>query len=222
MKLKRLFTAIIATLLVICSFALTACDNGGDDSSTSGGGSTGSKELTMEAEYINLDGVKGAGLSSDQQGVQMIYGEGTEAEKKLWSNGYYVYCTYATNLSLEFKFTAEADANGSISMFLGSECGNIDFGPTILKVELNGKEITYTPKKINVKQPNEMTFTEVKVTTNAKIKKGENVIKLTVLENTLRANGGTAGPCVDCIKVKSTTNLSWTPKTDNPSKRGEM
>ena len=79
MKLKRLFTAIIATLLVICSFALTACDNGGDDSSTSGGGSTGSKELTMEAEYINLDGVKGAGLSSDQQGVQMIYCEGTEA-----------------------------------------------------------------------------------------------------------------------------------------------
>ncbi len=222
MKLKRLFTAIIATLLVISAFALTACTGGGDDSSTSGGGSTGSKELTMEAEYIDLDGVPGAGLSSDQQGVNMIYGDGTEEQKKMWSNGYYVYCTYAPDISLEFKFTAKEAANGSITMLLGSECGDISFGPNILKVELNGKEITYTPKKVKNNQPNEMTFTEFKVTTNAAFKAGENVLKLTVLQNSLRGSGNTAGPCVDCVKLKSTTALSWTPKTDNPSKRGSM
>ncbi len=221
MKLKRLFTAIIATLLVICSFAFTACDNGGDDSSTPGG-STGSKELTMEAEYINLDDVRGAGISSDQQGVNMIYGDATDAQKKMWSNGYFVGYTYTANLTLEFKFTAEAAANGSITMLLGSEHGDIEFGPTILKVELNGKEITYTPKKVKGSEISQMVFTEIKVTTSAAFKAGENVLKLTVIENKLQANGKTVGPCVDCIKVKSTTNLSWTPKTDNPSKRGEM
>lgn len=220
MKLKRLFTSMIATMLVVCAFVLTGCVTTGDNSSTTP--TTGSKELIMEAEYVDLDGVKGAGLSSDQQGVNMIYGEGTDEQKKLWSNGYYVYCTYTPDLSLEFKFNAENEASASISMYLGSECGDIKFDPTILKVELNGTEIAYTGKTIKVNQTNEMTFTEVKIATSASLKEGENIIKLTVLENTLRAGGNTAGPCIDYVKVKSTTSLSWNPKTDNPSRKGEM
>ena len=218
MKLKKLLTLLLAATLTISAFAFAGCDNGGNDST---GGDTGNTTLKMEAEYVDLDSVKGAGMSSDQQGVNMIYGEGSKDAGK-WSEGYFVYCTYAPNVSLEFKFTAKEAASGSITMMLGSELGDISFGPTILKAELNGEEITYSAKKVKGYEVSEIKFTEVKITTSAQLKAGENVFKLTVLENKLQANGKTAGPCVDYVLVKSTTALSWNPKTDNPSKRGAM
>ena len=88
MKLKRLFTAILATMLLLSAFALTACGGDGDNS-TSGGGNSGNKvqTYTMEAEYTDLDNVIGTGISSDQSGVNMIYGDATDAQKKMWSKG---------------------------------------------------------------------------------------------------------------------------------------
>lgn len=218
MKMKKLLTVVLALTLAFCTFAFAGCLNSGDDST---GGDTDKTTLRMEAEYVNLDGVKGAGISSDQQGVNMIYGNG-EKDASKWSEGYFVYCTYAPDVALEFKFNAKEAASGSITMMLGSEHGEITFGPTILKAELNGVEITYTAKKVKGYQVDDMKFTEVKITTSAALKAGENVFKLTVIENKLQANKKTVGPCIDYVQVKSTTELSWTPKTENPSQRGAM
>ena len=54
------------------------------------------------------------------------------------------------------------------------------------------------------------------------ILEGENTISLVVLENTFKYGRETGGPCVDCIKIMTSSDLTWEDKTDNPSRRGEI
>lgn len=224
MKLKRLFTAIIATMLLLSAFALTACGGDGDNS-TSGGGNSGNKAqtYTMEAEYTDLDNVIGTGISSDQSGVNMIYGDATDAQKKMWSNGYFVGYTYTSKCKLTFKFTADEAADATFILALGSEIGNIALNPENFRVELNGAEVNYSGMTVpNSSDIAQMAFKDFTVATGLKLKKGENTVTLSVLPNKLMQGSKDGGPCIDCLKIKTSAKLTWTDKTDNPSQRGSM
>lgn len=216
MKTKRIATVLLAGVLAVAAVAaFTAC---GDSTGTSG-----SDTYVMEAEYIDLDGVSGAGISSDQSGVDMIYGDGTEAQKELgWSNGYFVGYTYSSNLKLNFVFSSDKDATATVILRLGSELGNINLDPTNFSVILNGKEITYSSMYVENSSIDSMKFADKTVTSSASIKKGENTLTLKVLSNTLMNGTKTGGPCVDCVKVQTSAKLTWTDKTDNPSRRGSI
>ena len=215
MKLKKLIGLSLATVMAATGFALASCDDPDD-----GGKAT---TYTMEAEYINLDGVSGAGVSSDQSGVEMIYGDATDAQKALgWSNGYFVGYTYASNLTLEFVFNAETAGTATIILRLGSELGDINLDPSVFAVKLNGENITYSNMFVEGSLIEEMKFTDKTVTTTANLKQGENKISLVVLTNTLMNGTKTGGPCVDCVKIETTSKLTWTDKTDNPSRRGAI
>ena len=175
----------------------------------------------MEAEYVNLDGVKGAGISSDQSGVDMIWGDGDEEDKgKGWSGGYYVGFTYTADFSVTFEFESESVAKATIIIRLGSELGDISLTPDIFSITLNNQPINYgTFYVMNSTGMEDMSFIDFMVTNSANINGGKNIITLKVLPNTLK-NGVTGGPTIDCIKLESDAKLSYNPKTDNPSRRG--
>lgn len=219
MKIKKIAGLVMATAMLSGVAALAACGDGTGD----GGSGSGSKSYVIEAEYINLDGVSGAGVSSDQSGVEMIYGDGTQAQKDIgWSNGYFVGYTYASNLTLEFAFNVDKAATATIVLRLGSEIGDISLDPSIFSVKLNGTEITYSNMYIENSEIGSMKFQDKTVTTAANLKEGENKLTLTVLTNTLINGTKTGGPCVDCVKVQTSAKLTWTDKSDNPSRRGEI
>lgn len=219
MKIKRII-ALIA-LVTVFAVSLTGCDmiNGLLGGSTGGG--SGAKTYTLEAEYIDLTNVKGAGESSSQAGVQMIYGTGEADKAKGWSEGYFVGYTYVANLKLDFNFKSDADAKATVIVRLGSELGNLMLTPDIFEVQLNGTTVPYASLSLNGGTTLEdIKFYDLVVNTNAQLKAGDNTISLIVRDNKLVANERVGGPCVDCIKITTSANVTWSPKTDNPANRG--
>ncbi len=216
MKLKKLIGLSLATVMAATGFALASCD----DPDNSGKG--GVKTYTMEAEYIDLDDIQGSGISSDQGGVEMIWGEGDQEDKdKGWSNGYFVGFTYNANLQLDFVFNADKAATATIVLRLGSELDNLNLDPSTFEVQLNGESISYSSMTIAKSEFDSMKFYDKTVSTNANLKQGSNTISLIVRENTF-AGAKTGGPCVDCIKITTVAGLTWTDKTENPDNRGAI
>lgn len=215
MKIRTVMGIMLAAVMLVSVVTFAACG----EPSESGGSDT----YVIEAEYIDLDGVSGAGISSDQSGVEMIYGDGTDEQKSLgWSNGYFVGYTYVSNLTLEFKFTADKAATSSIVLRLGSELGDINLDPTNYSVILNGTAIEYSSMYVEGSEIGSMRFSDKTVTASAQLTKGENVLQLKVLTNMLMNNTKTGGPCVDCVKIGTSAKLTWIDKTDNPSRRGQI
>lgn len=214
-KIIAFVCAAISMVLIVTAFA--AC--GGEGDTRPGGMNT----YVMEAEYINLDGIQGAGLSNQAKGVNMIYGNGTAAEKELgWSNGYYVGFTYAAGITLNFTFTADNAESATIILRLGSEIGDLMLTPSDVAVKLNGEDINYASMQVATSPSMaEMSFTDKTVTSSALLQKGENTLSIMILENTLHG-GQPGGPMVDCVKITTKAGLTWTDKTDNPDRRGSI
>lgn len=213
-KLLKLLT------LVLCfTFMLSFVACGGNDKLPEEEG--GVKTYVMEAEYIDLDDVIGTGLSGGPSGVGMIFGDGTTAEKNRgWSSGYYVGYTYTTDCRLDFVFTSSKAATATIILRVGSELGDLPFDPTTFGILLNDTEITYQSMYIaGSADMLTMAFADKTITTNAALVEGENTISLVVKDNTLYG-AVPAAPVIDCIKIKTEANLTYTEKKDNPAKRG--
>ncbi len=217
--MKTNFKAILcAVLALVCGmFMFTACD--------SGNGPGGIKTYTLEAEYIDLDNVTGAGISSSVPGVEMIFGEGTADDKaKGWSQGYYVGFTHSADLTLDFVFNSDAAGSATIIIRLGSELGDITLDSNKFAVKLNGEPFVYSNIFIagNAGEMNSMDFFDKTITTTASLVEGENTISLTVMAGNGLNSGQVGGPMIDCIKIKTSATLTWTEKTDNPGRRGEI
>lgn len=207
---------LVGLLVILSAFVFTSCNKPDED------GGKRVTNYTMEAEYIDLSAVVGAGISSEASGVNMIHGNGTDAEKnKGWSSGYYLGFTYVANLELNFVFEAEQEAKATIVLRLGSEIGDITFDPNSLAVKLNGEAITYSNILVYGSDMADMEFKDYTITSNATLKQGENTISIVVLNNTLRS-GQVGGPMVDAIKLTTNTRLTWTSHEDNPEKRGAI
>lgn len=218
--MKRTMKTMIPFLIMIiavCSLAFAAC--GGDGEKDSGG----IKTYTMEAEYINLEGLKGEGMSNSQYGVDLITGSGSEADiAKGWSNGYFLAHTYVAGLKFDFVFEADKAASSvAIVLRLGSELDTIVLNSSNFAVKLNDVPIEYDNCAVLGSRFEDMSFSNKTITTNAELVKGTNTISLVVLENDLKF-GTTGGPMIDNIQIKSSAKLTWTDKVDNPSKRGSI
>ncbi len=184
---------------------------------------TSAKDYVMEAEYINLDGVVGAGLSSDQAGVEMIYGDGTQAQKDMgWGEGFYVGYTYSNAVKLDFVFTSDKAGTGTFALRLGSELGDINITPEAMEVKLNDVALSYTSIFVEGSSMDKMKFFDKTVSTNGTIKNGSNTLSVLIHDNDLRPGNQTGGPTIDSLKIQTSSVLSWTDKKDNPSRRGEI
>lgn len=228
MKIKKTIAVLLAAATAaVMGASLVACNDGStvvDPGKNPGSSGGGMKTTIIEAEYINLDDVAGGGISSNQSGLEMIYGSGEQADiNKGWSNGYYVGYTYTAECVMEFVFESDKDTTGTIVIRLGSELGNITVRPQDVKLEFNGAAVNYGSWYIQGTE-NDMAnaqFKDYTVSSNAQIKKGTNKLVLSVQENRLTGNG-TGGPLIDCVKITSDANITYDAKTDNPSHKGEI
>lgn len=217
MKCRKILGMLFAVAVIGSAAALAACGGGG------GNGGGGSQTYTFEAEYIDLDNVSGAGTSIDKSGVDMIYGDGTQAQKDLgWSSGYYVGYTYTTEFKLDFVFKADKATTATIIIRLGSELGDIMLTPDNFEVSLNGTPINYAAMTIqNSESMAAMKFEDKTLTSNASLLQGENTISVRILDNDLRGST-TGGPTIDCVKIRTDAKLTYTEHTDNPANRGSI
>ena len=217
--MKKIISLMLALVLLASVMTLSSCDA---LNSLLGNSSTGGKTATytLEAEYIDLSNVSGAGESSSQAGVQMIYGNGEADKAKGWSEGYFVAYTYVANLQLDFVFESDSDTSATIVLRLGSELGDLMLNPELFEVQLNGATVPYSSISISGNTDlNQVVFQDFTVNTNAQLKAGQNTISLIVRDNKLVANERVGGPCVDCVKITTSAVITWNPKTSNPADR---
>lgn len=216
----------LALSLILIATCLTSCDIisqfiGGETGDDIGGGSSaGKNSLTMEAEYIEIDDVAGAGISNNNSGLSMIYGDGTDAQKDMWSNGYYVGYTHNDQTELTFKFNASQASTANIVIMLGSELIDITLDSESFAVIVNGEEQLVPNWYIECSEMDTATFTTCRLSAPVELVEGENTIVLKVLSNDLGGSGVTRGPLVDCVIVTATdAELDWDAKEDNPYRR---
>lgn len=210
--------AIVSVFLcaLLCFGVIAACD--GDS-----GAGTSKEGYTFEAEYVNLDGLVGGGISNSAEGVNMIMGSGSQADKdKGWGEGYFVGFTYKKDLTLTFEFNADKAAKGKIVLRLASEIGDITLDSEIFSVIVNGKELTYSDMFVAGSDSAENAkFYDKAINEEFDLAEGKNTVQLRVNENTIRG-GQIGGPLIDSIRVTTEAKLTWNPKTDNPDRIGDM
>lgn len=225
MNFKKIIGFALA--LVVLATSLTSCDaltqilgGGSGDSTGNGGSSVGKSSLTMEAEYTYLDDVAGAGISNNNSGLSMIYGDGTDEQKEMWSNGYYIGYTHNDATEITFKFNASKASTANIVLMLGSELIDITLDSESFAVIVNGEEQLIPNWFIECSEMDTATFTTCRLSSPVELVEGENTIVLKVLANDLGGSGVTRGPLIDCVTVTATdAELSWEANEDNPYRR---
>lgn len=210
-KIISVICVLICTIL--CCGVIAACSNTGDDPAVGGGKNT----FTFEAEYTNLDGLTGGGISNAAEGVNMIMGTGSQADKdKGWGEGYFVGYTYAAGLTFTFEIKSDAAAEAKIILRLASEIGDITLDSSVFSVIVNGEELEYSGMYVANSKIDEAKFYDKAIAQGFTLKEGDNVVQLRINANTLMGNSQ-GGPLIDSIKISTDANLTWTPKTENVS-----
>ena len=217
MNMKKILGLALAIVVVATSF--TGCDvvmgliGGGEGNE---GGATGKNSLVMEAEYTYMDDVAGAGISDGTSGLSMIYGNGTEDQKAMWSNGYYVGYMHNSNSVLTFEFNSSKATSATLTFSIGCELNDMVLtSGENLAVLVNGEEQFFT-WSVSCSELDSAEFSKY-ILTNVQLVEGANTIQIKVLPQE-----PARGPLVDCVKVvasDSSVELSWEPKTDNPDRR---
>ncbi|MCK9233990.1 MAG: hypothetical protein M0P92_04840 [Acholeplasmataceae bacterium] len=213
--MKKSFKGLMVVLTLALLMIFVGCDK------TDNGGGGKFKTYVMEAEYIDLSQAVGAGMSSEASGVNMIWGNGESDVSKGWSSGYYIGFTYSAGLTLDFVFESSKVESATLILRLGSEIGDINFTPESLEVKLNDVKINYSNLLVFGSDMASMEFEDFTLASNLELLEGENVISITILDNTLRS-GQIGGPMIDAIKVKTKAQLSWEEKLTNPEERGAI
>lgn len=217
MNMKRIISLMLAVVVLASAMSLTGCDMLNEllNGNTPGGNeTTGKNSLLMEAEYTKMEGVAGAGLSDNTSGLSMIYGDATEAQKEMWSSGYYVGYMYNTETLLTFDFNSSAATKATITFTLACEQKDLTLqsGENV-DILVNGEKQSFT-WFITYSEMSEAKFaSNYKLTVD--LAEGANKIELDVITP--------VGLLVDCVKVvasDATAELSWNALTDNPDRRG--
>ena len=181
----------------------------------------GSQVYVFEAEYVYLDEFNGAGISNSAEGVNNIYGEGTEADiEKGYSNGYFLGNTYAAN-QIDFVIESDAKTTGKLTLRLASELGDLSLNNDVFGVEVNGEAVDYSIIVQN-SSSGSYDFSDYTLNTSINLVEGENTVSLIIKENTLQGGNRTGAPLIDCIKIATEATLTWEPLLDNPDRIGEV
>ena len=201
----------------------------------------------FEAEHVMLiDFTTGAplagmGASGGSEGANMVDPPRPGREGINASNGYYVTYLYKEGLELRFMiesdrevedatliFRITAETRGyAITSYIGE--GETEIGTRWSQYDmmLNGEYLDYGIIEIldvGV-QENEATggqrpFSDHTIAVNLKLKKGTNEFRF-ITANSNGMGGTMAGtaPVVDCIKIQTSAELSWTPTLTNEDRQ---
>lgn len=163
----------------------------------------------FEAESTDIGGIIGQGFSGTATGSDMIL----NAEDA--SEGKFVTYLYKNGIELEFGIVSdEAVSDAILYLRLSAEIKDITVTSDTYVVEINGEPYSYNDIVLDrVPSQSEGTvkpFEDYLISTSVSLKQGVNTVKLITsnsdpMEGTMYATA----PMVDCIKIASTSTLSW-------------
>ena len=177
--MKKIIALVLSLILLLPALAAIAEDT----------------EYQFEAEYTELEGLEGLGVSGSPTGIGLV-SENAKAE-----NGYFVG-NLGKDSPITFIINSDADAVATLKLRVGSNIlGNCAWNPTTLKIILNDEEIQYEEFTTdNGDDPMDQNNFKVKTIGEINLKAGENTIVIVAGENTYRSNLPSA-PSIDCIKL---------------------
>ena len=183
--MKKLLALLLALALMLPVFAAMAEDN----------------EYQFEAEYTELEGLEGLGVSGSPTGIGLV-SESAKAE-----NGYYVG-NLGTASPITFVINSDSDAVATLKLRVGSNIlGSCAWNPTTLKIIINGEELQYEEFTTdNGDDPMDQNNFKVKKIGEIKLVAGENTIVIVAGDNNYRSNLPSA-PSIDCIKLTTSATL---------------
>ena len=186
-------------------------------------GETETNRYVFEAEYtpsaIEFDGATYSGGATGKACIGYDYDGDLVA-----SNGYYVHFMYVKyeperdyGSRIEFNFNAAAAGTVSILMRVSAEYGQEGVDITVNKDEwkakLNDTQLDYetlTFKDVPIQGAGYKAFEDKVLSLNVAVKEGAN--KLEFITDNQKLLFGTAqatAPMLDCLKIKSSTTLTW-------------
>lgn len=179
----------------------------------------GSTEYVFEAEWSPvIENLSGYEYSGPLVGLNMIMEDGFD---KGASNGYYVTGLYGEGLQLEYTIVSDADVDDATFVVrFSAEYIDIVLTPSNYSIAVNGSNIVYSNITLdNVPSTGRVRlrdFEDFTLTTNLKLKKGENKITFTTTNTTPMVGTMYAtAPLVDCFKITTSAQLSWEPAKSN-------
>ena len=186
-------------------------------------GAVGSKKIkakTFEAEYCpcitedrNGLGMQGATYSGGSNGRNLIQKDDTKQAKA--SNGYFVHHLYEKGNNLVFDLNVDVeDTKATIYMRLSAEYKTpVVIDADMYKVKVNGVAMNYgtitfenVPEQGNGWKP----FSDYLLTAQVTLTAGANKIEM-ITDNMVKIHGTalSTAPMVDCLKVYSTSEVTW-------------
>ena len=177
-------------------------------------------EYVFEAEYTKIKTLSGVGWSNEAKGLDMIMRDKGGVSGA--SNGFYVGYLYKNGLTLTFKINSDVAVTDATLMLRvsGEMKESIILTGDEYTVKVNDNKIDYDGISITGIDPKpdapKHAFQDVLVTASLNLIAGENTITLTTSNG--KKLGGTANstaPLVDCIKIRSSSELTWSPVESN-------
>ncbi len=219
--MKKIIAGVIMSAIALTMGALVGCSS--TPSEEVPDDPAGTKTAVFEAEGCDLSEYSGHGWSNNATGCQTIQGQNTQKIRENQSvlnsisNGYFVGFFGVENTALTFDFTSAEAVEATLVLRLASEWGTMTVDDSIMQIEVNGEIIEYNPftvtgKKIDSAATVEygVPFADFTISTKISLKKGDNTIKLIGQGAPFGdMESMDIGPGVDCIKIKSMTDVTW-------------
>lgn len=200
-------------VLTFMTATLTAC--GGSDTTNeetqeaTESDVTSGTEYIFEAEYTELDGLEGLGVSGSPTGI------GLAKENANASNGFYVG-ELGTNSPITFVITSDVDTTATLKAILGSNTlGNCTWDPASFVVTVNNQPVQY--EEFSTDNGTDLSNQENFKTKNLgeiELVAGDNTLVFTAGDNTYRSNLPSA-PSIDALKITADATLSMNELVEN-------
>lgn len=173
------------------------------------------KIYLFEAEDTNITGIVGKGYSGDATGSDII-GRGSGA-----SNGYYITFLYKKGIEIVFSIVSSAAVDDAVVwLSLSAEYANFTITGETYQVSVNDEPLSYeiaftdVPEEQNAPK---REFTWHKISVGVSLKEGVNTVKLlTNNSEPLMGTMAAKAPMVDCLKIVSSSVLSWNAEEGYP------
>lgn len=175
----------------------------------------------FEAELTDLSNFSGLGFSGMATGKGAIVRDDTGANA---SGGFWVDYMYGKGCSLTFEFDCDKEVTDATLIFRLSArfIEELILTEEDLVIAVNGQPLQFGQIKISDIDTDIDSkihpFDDFTVGTALNLKQGKNIVVITVTGNRQHDLPGTLqalAPMVDCIKITTTANLTWTPCTEN-------
>lgn len=170
------------------------------------------KIYVFEAEHTDFTGVSGYGYSGNYDETDMIFRDTKNADA---SNGYYVAGYYYNGAEIDFNVNAAAACNDVILIVrLSAEFFDITLTSQNYTIAVNDTIISgyniVLDNTYDVSSSNLKAFDDYVVATGVSLNAGDNVVKLiTNNSNSHTATVKADAPLIDCIKLCSDTEITW-------------